>query len=108
MTATKRKLRVRRRRPTPARPGAFTIGKKLSKGSLLLRAWRKEKGLTQWQATFHLGFRYDKISGFELGRRRPTLEVALVLQQKVGIPADSWLEPADPRAVEDGRVVSVA
>lgn len=98
----------RRRRARPVPKAGVKVGDKLSKGALQLRAWRKDRGLTQYEATKVLRFTYDKISAFELGHRRPSLSVAAQIRELTGIATETWLEPASPSAVENGRSVSVA
>jgi hypothetical protein len=100
--------RLRKARPSRTTPAArrLKIGPHFSQGAVALRGWRKRKGLSQWQATVELGFRYDKLSSFELGVRRPSLVCAIQIHKVTGIAPGLWTEPAPRTAVEDGRSLS--
>jgi hypothetical protein len=81
-------------------------GPHLSKAALLLRAWRRKKKMTQWQATaFLFGEGYEKTSAFELGYRRPSLALAVQIRERTGIPAESWMEPASASALAEERLL---
>jgi len=99
--------RKTKRKARPALSRRLKIGPHFSQGSVALRAWRKRKRLSQWQATVELGFRYDRLSSIELGLRRPNLVLAVQIQKVTGIAPDLWTQPAPRTAVEDGRSLSV-
>lgn len=88
----KTKSRPRAKRPTTARPP-----KTLTRGAQLLRAWRVDSGLTQYQVIQLLGLGYDLLSPFELGRRKPNLELAVRIQRETGVPVEAWTQPATAR-----------
>ena len=100
-----RPSRLLARLPPPRTPPlSGRAGPYFSRGSELLREWRKQHGLTQVEAMIRLRFKYDKLSGFELGNRRPSLTVAVQLRTLTGIPTEAWLEPPGGQ-LEDGRAV---
>lgn len=64
-----------------------------SKAAALLRQVVQEQ--TQQPLAEALGVESSTISGYSLGRCRPALAKALILQDRFGIPVDAWVIPDD-------------
>lgn len=65
----------------------------MSTGAKLLRSWREERGLSQWDAAQILIVDPRDISRLERGQR-PGLKTALQIEERSSgaVPAASWLE----------------
>lgn len=61
-----------------------------NKGALLLEAWRREQGLTQFRAAVALDMDPSPYNKFELGKKRPGRTTALRFLETAGIPVESW------------------
>jgi transcriptional regulator with XRE-family HTH domain len=69
------------------------VAKLMSKGALAFRQWRRQTGTSQLQASTLLG--YDKLTRLERGYQRPSLPVAIRIQQLTDIPPTLWMEKLD-------------
>ena len=58
----------------------------------MLRAWRREKELTQAQAGELFGVHQTTISEWEQGREM-TVSHAVAMSRLAGIPIEAWTEP---------------
>jgi transcriptional regulator with XRE-family HTH domain len=56
-----------------------------------LRHWRRNRAYTQLELGALIGVASTVISDFELGRRRPGLEVAFRIEDATGIDARAWI-----------------
>lgn len=55
-----------------------------------LKKQRKRLGLTQQELAEALGVQQGHIAHLEAGRRQPSLELASLIEELVGIEASSW------------------
>jgi len=72
----------------------MVVGMK-TRGGVLLKAWRDERGFDQMKAAVELGLHVSIISRLENGSGGLSLAKAAVLNDRVGIPMRAWLEPAE-------------
>lgn len=56
-----------------------------------LKNLRKTRGVTVWGLAKSLGVRFQDLYYIESGKRKPTLKVAVLLEEKCGIPCGAWL-----------------
>ena len=55
-----------------------------------LRSLRENLGMTQMQFSEHIGIRQQTLSGYENGRMKPPLDVAVEISEKCDVSLD-WL-----------------
>lgn len=67
-----------------------------SKGSVALRAWRLEQGVSQQSVAETLKCQQNRVSRFETGAIRPTLIEAFQVEESTGgaVKVLDWLVPA--------------
>lgn len=53
-----------------------------------------ERGLSQQQLEKDLDVSAGIVSRWLAGKRVPSLEMAMRMERELGVPAESWLEPA--------------
>jgi transcriptional regulator with XRE-family HTH domain len=91
---------------------AIAMAKYVNKGALKLRAWRRDRDLAQAAARIALGLPADSIVSRLENGQRPSLELAIAIEQITGIPAGDWLidvalNEDDPEAPGYQRKVKV-
>ena len=60
-------------------------------GSVLLRRWREENGLTQAEAGKYLGFHDTEVCMYEKMTRKPADKRRMRMKKLCGIPWEAWL-----------------
>lgn len=65
-----------------------------NRGAILLEAWRRERGLTQFRAGILLGMEPSQVSKIERGDRRPgrTTAVKIFHITDEAVPVEAWDE----------------
>jgi transcriptional regulator with XRE-family HTH domain len=88
---------MRRGKRSRGRPRSRpTYGRFLSRGSLMLRSWRIEHGISLFEINSRIGLSYDALTRVDRGHNRPGLRLAVALQRLTGIAPREWLEPLAP------------
>lgn len=77
--------------------------RRLTRGAVEFRRWRLRSGLTQFQASYELRYTSNVAVRLELGINRPTLEVAMRIEEVTGIPARDWTVELPGRRPTYGR-----
>lgn len=64
----------------------------MNAGAVALKAWRRRENLTRPAAAERLGLSLSSIERLELASRRPSLELAVQLQDALGILPSDWTQ----------------
>lgn len=68
----------------------------MNEGARLLREWVRAEGVSQAAAARKVGVDSSALNRWANGARRPTLPMALRLQDVCGIPLDKWQYTSEP------------
>jgi plasmid maintenance system antidote protein VapI len=79
----------------------------MQSGASLLRDWIRRRRINQVEAAVELGFHESFMSMLVNGRRVPSLDNALMIEEATGIPVKAWSssrrDNSESTAVTSGR-----
>lgn len=72
-------------------------------GAILLEAWRRERGFTQFKAAIHLEIDPSPLSKYERGEKRPGRVLAVRISERSdgAVPVDAWDKEAAEVVAEE-------
>lgn len=69
--------------------------KRVTEGSLALKAWIVRRELLQREAAELLRIDFTLLNHYLTGNRRPPLESAIKIERTTGIPVEAWVSSGD-------------